>query len=64
MIDYRLYFLDSAGHIVRGEEFVAPSDEAALEHARQYVNGKALELWNMTRLVARIEPEASQTSAN
>jgi hypothetical protein len=39
MIDYRLYFLDSAGHIMKFKDFEAPNDEQALAHAKQYVDG-------------------------
>ena len=57
MVDYRIYFLDSEDHIVKREEFVSPSDEEALEHAKQYVDGKALELWSRDRFVRRFEPK-------
>ena len=56
LIDYQLYFLTLAGHTVRRQEFELPNDEAAVAHAKQYVDGKALELWAGSRIVARIEP--------
>ena len=37
MIEYRLYFLDGAGHITSREEFDAPTDKDALTHAKQII---------------------------
>lgn len=62
MADYRLYFLDSAGHIVRREDLDFPTDQDAVEHARQYVNGTGLELWSRDRVVARLEPNMARSA--
>jgi hypothetical protein len=63
MADYRLYVLDSSGHITRREDFQFPDDDQAIAHAIQFVNGKALELWSGTRVVTRIEPNSAEMSA-
>jgi hypothetical protein len=36
--------------------FVAANDNAAFEHARQFVNGYDVELWSGGRFVAKLEP--------
>jgi hypothetical protein len=57
MAHYRLYILDEADHILRREEFELPDDQQALTKAKQFVDGKALELWSGAKRIARIEPE-------
>jgi hypothetical protein len=42
--EYQLYFLTLAGSVVRREEFKLPNDKDALAHAKQFVDGLALEL--------------------
>jgi hypothetical protein len=51
---YRAYIVGSDGHFTGSKEFVAATDEAALEHARQLVDGHDLELWNGGRFVAKL----------
>jgi hypothetical protein len=54
--DYRVYYVGKvSGHFVGREEFTCPSDEAALERAKQLVDGLAVELWEGDRFIARIE---------
>jgi hypothetical protein len=54
-LEYRAYSVDDKGHIAHSNVFVAPNDDAAFEHARQFVNGYDVELWNRDRLVARLK---------
>ena len=56
MSEYRLYFLNKTDQIVRRKEFDLPNDEEALAKAKQYIGGRAMELWTGTRLIARIDP--------
>ena len=56
-LEYRAYSVDGAGHIVRSNQFVAPNDDAAFEHARQFVDGMDVELWSGDRLVARLKKQ-------
>jgi hypothetical protein len=56
-MDYRAYLLDEQGHIVDAHSFVAPSDEAALTLAYQYVNGLDVEVWHRARRVGLIPRE-------
>ena len=57
MPEYRLYFLNPDGHIIRRVEFEAPNDEQALAHAKRFADGKALEVWQRARKVGRLEPQ-------
>jgi hypothetical protein len=58
---YRLYFT-VRGHIMDVAEFVCDDDEAALERAAGVRDGRAMELWELSRLVARWEAQPSPTS--
>jgi len=52
--DYRLYALDGVDKVASGEWFEADDDEAAIEAARNMMDGHDCELWQARRLVARI----------
>ena len=56
MLTYRLYFLDGSDRVVTGKIFDCRDDAEARTIAHQYVDGRALELWQDARLVARLEP--------
>jgi hypothetical protein len=56
MPEYRVYLMDQHGHIVRREEFELPDDERALAKAKQYGEGRPVELWSGIELIARIPP--------
>jgi hypothetical protein len=59
MLDYRLYFLDSATrHIIRSFEFEASDDEQAARIAEAWREGRALELWNGARKLRTWEADA------
>ena len=64
MTGYQLYFLNTAGAVVRREEFDFENDAEALAHAKQFVDGLALELWSGARIIARMNPRnwASKTA--
>ena len=47
LTEYELYFLTLAGDTVRREDFESSDDQAALTHAKQFVDGKVLELWSV-----------------
>jgi hypothetical protein len=54
-VEYRAYVVGHDGHFVSSNGFVAANDEAAFEHARQFVDVHDVELWNGGRLVARLK---------
>jgi hypothetical protein len=49
MQDYRAYVL---GHIIQRYDFFSLDDEAAKTHAKRYVDGYDIELWQRDRKVA------------
>jgi hypothetical protein len=54
---YRLYCLDGAGRITTAEWLDAADDADATRQARERKLGVASEVWDRSRLVARIEVE-------
>lgn len=50
-MEYRAYVLKPNGTIERRIDFEAEQDEAALAHAKQYVDGGDVELWTNNRMV-------------
>jgi len=53
--EYRVYVVGTDGHFLRSDEFVAADDDAAFEHARQFVDGHDVELWSGARFVAKLK---------
>jgi hypothetical protein len=53
--DYRVYYIGESGHFVGRQEMTCPSDDVALERAKQLAHGCAVELWEGGRLIARID---------
>ena len=54
MAEYRLYGLDGVNKVASGEWFEAENDQAAIEVAKNMMDGKDCELWAGKRLVARL----------
>jgi hypothetical protein len=54
MLDYRLYFLDAAGHIQGVVEFDCADDADAVALAETYADGRPMELWRRDRWVRRL----------
>jgi hypothetical protein len=48
---YRAFAIAPMGEVVRRYDFAAPNDEAALEHAWQYVEYCDVEVWQLHRRV-------------
>ena len=57
LTNYQLYFMVAPGSADRREHFEFPNDKEALAHAKQFVDGKALELWSGMRMVGRFESD-------
>ena len=53
--NYRVYSVDGAGKIVSADWVEAEDDAHALREAEQRLDGVALEVWDLQRLVGRIE---------
>ena len=53
MLDYRLYFLDEAGHIRGVVELECADDAEAISRAQTYADGRTMELWRRERWIRR-----------
>lgn len=51
---YRLYCLDGANKVASAEWIDADDDEAAVEAAKQKLDGQECEVWKGTRLIVRL----------
>ena len=63
VVGYRLYVMNNAGHIREAAEFECADDRAALDYVADHLDGRAVELWNGARLVAKVsqvDPKAEQ----
>lgn len=55
MPDYRIYRVDKDGHVQGPSVIVScEDDEAAIAEAKQYVDGLAIEVWDLARRVAHL----------
>jgi hypothetical protein len=59
VIDYRLYFLNDQGRIVRAEPFACADDSEALKRASSLSRGEPAELWRSDRIIGRLGPVAA-----
>ena len=55
MASYRLYGLDGVRKVASAEWIEAAGDDAAIEVAKDMMDGRDCELWQGPRLVARID---------
>lgn len=52
---YRAYIIDPTdGHFLGFYDIEAPDDEAAVSHAKNYMDGRDVEIWRRHHRVARI----------
>ena len=56
-MEYRAFFLDKSGHIQRREDFEAVDDKSALQHAKQWIDGADIEVWQLGRVVGKLPHE-------
>jgi hypothetical protein len=65
MANYRIYVLDKDDHVREPPQvFDCPDDAAAVEKASPLLNGRAVEVWDHSRLVARMEPTDKRQVSN
>ena len=55
MPHYRAFILDKNDHVFKRHDFEAENDTAALETARQYVDGHDVEVWKRTHIIGRLK---------
>lgn len=57
MPEYRLYVVKN-GHISEPPKVIECGDDSeVIEHARQLLDGATIEVWELARRVARLEPD-------
>jgi hypothetical protein len=55
---YRVYFIDADGRIYQAPQILECADDReATERARQYIDGKDIQVWERDRLVAKFPPK-------
>jgi hypothetical protein len=52
---YRVYVIGLDGHFVRAIQLDCLNDKAAIETAKQLINGHHIELWQLDRIVAKFD---------
>jgi hypothetical protein len=55
MTDYRVYVIGTDGHFVRAIQLDCPNDRAAIESAKQFINGHDIELWQRDRIITKFD---------
>ena len=57
MHEYRAFVMGLDGHVMLRRDFSAVDDEAAKAHAKRYVDGHDVEVWQLNRKIAVIPHE-------
>jgi hypothetical protein len=55
MADYRVYIIGSDGRFVKAVQLDCHDDSAAIESAKQFIDGLDIELWQRDRRIARFD---------
>ena len=55
MGDYRVYVVGSDGHFTKAIQLNCHDDGAAIESAKQFIDGHDIELWQRDRRIARFD---------
>ena len=57
MTEYRIFAFDENNHVLGVPAIIeCEDDQAAIEAAKKLLDGNALEIWNLQKQVARLEP--------
>ncbi len=59
MPEYRIYTVGTDGHFIDGKNIECADDQEAIEIAQQAADGRAIELWERGRFIARLGPTAA-----
>ena len=54
MQDYKIYILDQKGRIALAYDFEGADDQSAVEESKKHSDNSDIEIWQRSRLVARI----------
>jgi len=63
MSEYRIYVIGSDGHFIEAIQLDCSDDKAAIESAKQFVNGHDIELWQRDRKIEAFKRTTSKTAA-
>jgi hypothetical protein len=55
MQHYRVYVIGQDGHFIRSIDLSCADDSAAIESAKQLIDGHDIELWQRDRRIARFD---------
>jgi hypothetical protein len=55
MAEYRIDVVDADGSFIRSIHIDCPDDKAAIETAKQFIDGHDIELWQRNRLLDRFD---------
>lgn len=65
MAAYRVFEVDSNGHVVKAARIIdCKDDEAAAAEARVFIDGYDIEIWDGARRVAKIESATKAKKAS
>ena len=57
MSHYRAYIIGQDGHFIKSVILDCANDDAAIESAKQLVDGHDVELWQLDRQIAKFDRE-------
>jgi hypothetical protein len=57
--EYSAYIIGHDGHITQRIDLLCADEADAHEQAKQLVNGQAVELWHLDRLIATFVPRSA-----
>jgi hypothetical protein len=63
MPHYRAYIIGWDGHFQNAVELDCADDKAAMESAKQFVDGHDVELWQRDRMIAKFETKSASGAA-
>jgi hypothetical protein len=55
VLDYRAFIIGRDGRVQSAIEFRSSDDAKAIEHAKQYVDGHDVEVWQLSRKVIQLK---------
>ena len=64
MPDYRIYVLDREGHIRMAQAICYQDDLDALAETERLSRRESIEIWEGSRIVARVNPNSAPLSTN
>ena len=63
LLEYKLYCVDGEGHIILRHDFHARDDVDSLELVKIFLGPNDVEIWQGTRMVARVKEDGTASFA-